>query len=153
MPEQRTPDEKVWLVKKNQAIQGPFSDTEIKQGLKTGIFSPIDSACLPGMEVWLCISNYQNFKEFIKTLDKDSTKENLGKESPSNPTGLSTMADTVLSSTNKFYRNVKLGFSKLTEPNSDSSKNKKSASKNQLKTQIIMAIVLLAVVGLFFILL
>ena len=84
--------EKRWLVKKNFEIIGPFSDAEVEEGLSTGQFSILDSACLPDRQVWLCLGNYEKFSEFM-----DKTKRVSGTTAQ---TLLSRITDTIFLNTN-----------------------------------------------------
>ena len=69
-------DTKLWLIKKDSQIRGPFSEQKIKQMLKEGEFSAMDLACLPDMQVWLNICCYDQFmSEQQKTSRKKSAKE------------------------------------------------------------------------------
>ncbi len=83
---------KRWLIKKNAEIIGPLSNEEVEEGLKTGNFSVLDSACLPGEQVWLCLGNYENFSEFM-----DKVK---GSSSATAQTLLSRITDTIFVNTN-----------------------------------------------------
>ena len=64
---------KRWLIKKNSEIIGPFSNAEVEEGLNTGHFSVLDSACLPNEQVWLCLGNYEGFSEFMDKVKGSSS--------------------------------------------------------------------------------
>ena len=43
-------EEKKWLIKNNNKIIGPFSESEIKKELEKGDISHFATACVPGQE-------------------------------------------------------------------------------------------------------
>ena len=62
-------EEKKWLIKNNNYILGPFTESEVKVELTKDYISPFAMACLPGQEFWGFIAVYPEFVHYA-----DSTK-------------------------------------------------------------------------------
>lgn len=76
-------EEKKWLIKNNDQITGPFSESEVKEQIEKGHISPFASVCEPGQEFWGFIASYSQFSspvdryqitQFTKTLGSDFAK-------------------------------------------------------------------------------
>ena len=76
-------EEKKWLIKNNDQITGPFSESEVKEQVEKGHISPFASVCEPGQEFWGFIASYSQFSspvdryqitQFTKTLGSDFAK-------------------------------------------------------------------------------
>ena len=75
-------EEKKWLVKNNNQIIGPFTESELTEELKKGYISPFATACVPGQIFWGFIAAYPEFAhhtditkltQFTKSLDSIKT--------------------------------------------------------------------------------
>jgi len=56
---------KKWLIKNNNKIIGPFSESEVKKQLKTGNIVPFATVSIPGQEFWGFISSYPEFSSDV----------------------------------------------------------------------------------------
>ena len=60
-------EEKKWLVKNNNQIIGPFTESELKTELDKGYLSPFATACVPGQMFWGFIAAYPEFASHTDT--------------------------------------------------------------------------------------
>lgn len=57
-------DHKIWLIKNNNQIIGPFTEEQVKTKLKNKALSPFATVCKPGLSFWGFLAAYPEFKEF-----------------------------------------------------------------------------------------
>ena len=55
---------KKWLIKNNDQIIGPFTESEVKEQISKGDISPVATACVPGQEFWIFIAAYPEFASY-----------------------------------------------------------------------------------------
>lgn len=76
-------EEKKWLIKNNNQIIGPFTESEVKDELAKGYISPFATVCVPGQIFWGFIAAYSEFArhtdttkltQFTTSLKTDLTK-------------------------------------------------------------------------------
>ena len=54
-------EDKLWLIKDNNKISGPFSASEVKKELEKGYITPFATACVPGQIFWGFVAAYPEF--------------------------------------------------------------------------------------------
>ena len=54
---------KKWLIKNNNRIVGPFTESEIRDQIVNNVLSPFATACIPGQIFWIFITTYSEFKD------------------------------------------------------------------------------------------
>ena len=88
--------DKNWLIKDQDLIQGPFSQEEVQERLRAGQISPFATACQPGHTFWGFLSGYPEFASYIDQTKLTQLTTSLTKTEDTTAVTFTKTKDTVL---------------------------------------------------------
>ena len=146
-------EDKKWLVKNNDRIIGPFTESELKEELSKGYISPLATACVPGQEFWIFIAAYPEFVHYtdITKLTQYTSSLRTGFTKTGTFTGKSTAPGVEQTDKTASFINQGLPYQVIEE--SPGLRTQLEKRKNQKIISFLITISALAIfiIGLFFV--